>query len=144
MVPLSAIRKESILKTLLDAGCRISVSKDVAAELKRENEAVGNLLDVTDAEESLVTTTAADEATAPATPEEPVAPVKRARGRPRGSGKTRIHVDDAEHEEEHGDDDDVPAAFKNKFIKLSHLIPPHPKKGTFEVETIRKSQYFFS
>jgi hypothetical protein len=37
---------------LLDAGSRISVSKDMAAELKQENAVVGSLLDVTDAERS--------------------------------------------------------------------------------------------
>ncbi|KAF8554653.1 DNA/RNA polymerase [Imleria badia] len=145
-VPLSAIRKETILKMLLDAGCRISASKDMAAELKQENAAVGSLLEVTDVEGSSISTiTMDDDAAAGATTEEaPVLPVKRARGRPRGSSQKRIQVeqdDDAESEEAHGD---VPTAFKNKFIKLSHLIPPHPEKGTFDVETIRKSLYFFS
>lgn len=115
----------------------------MAAELKQENEAVGNLLDVTDAEASSISTITVDDDATFATTEEPVAPVKRARGRPRGSSQKRIQVerDDDESEEE---DEGVPAAFKNKFIKLSHLIPPHPEKGTFDVETIRKSLYFFS
>lgn len=137
---------------LLAAGCRISASQDVAAELKQENEAVGSLLDVTDAEGSSISTiTMVDDGEAPASEgSEPVAPAKRARGRPRGAGQRRIQVDpdvaceeDSEEEGE-GDADDVPASFRNKFIKLSHLIPPHPEKGTFEVETIRKSLYFFS
>ncbi|KAG6371383.1 hypothetical protein JVT61DRAFT_9599 [Boletus reticuloceps] len=33
-VSLSAIRKETTLKMLLDAGCHISASRDVAVELK--------------------------------------------------------------------------------------------------------------
>ncbi|KAF8130200.1 hypothetical protein EV363DRAFT_1399395 [Boletus edulis] len=147
-VPLSAIRKETTLKMLLDAGCRISASRDVAAELKRENAVVGNLLDVTDAEGSSISTITLDDenvVTAPSvTTEAPAAPAKRPRGRPRGSTPKRIQVewdDNTESSEAH---DDVPEAFKNKFIKLSHLIPPHPKKGNFEVETIRKSLYFFS
>lgn len=113
----------------------------MAAEIKQENEAVGNLLDVTDAEASSISTiTLDDEDATPVTTEEPVAPAKRARGRPRGSGQKRIQVEQESEEE----NEDVPAAFKNKFIKLSHLIPPHPEKGTFNVETIRKSVYFFS
>ncbi|KAH0833941.1 DNA/RNA polymerase [Lanmaoa asiatica] len=145
-VPLSVIRKETTLKMLLAAGCRISASKDVAAELKQENAAVGNLLDVTDAEASSISTITMDDDAVLVTTDEPVAPTKRARGRPRGTSQKHIQVerDDEESEEENDDDDDVPAAFKNKFIKLSHLIPPHPEKGTFEVETIRKSLYFFS
>ncbi|KAG9311110.1 DNA/RNA polymerase [Chiua virens] len=142
-VPLSAIRKESTLKLLLEAGCRITASQGP----------VGNLLDVTDCRGKLdldhhcglrppllrlrlLPVTATEEETA--------VPVKRGRGRPRGSTLKRIQVDEVENEEESDDGDDVPAAFKNKFIKLSHLIPPHPEKGTFEVETIRKSLYFFS
>ncbi|KAF8129619.1 hypothetical protein EV363DRAFT_1495968 [Boletus edulis] len=59
-VPLSAIQKEMTLKMLLDVGCRISASRDVAAELKRENAVVGNLLDVTDAEGSSISTITLD------------------------------------------------------------------------------------
>ncbi|KAJ7160872.1 DNA/RNA polymerase [Mycena filopes] len=32
----------------------------------------------------------------------------------------------------------------NKFIKLTDLLPPLPKKGTFEVNSIKDSPYFFS
>lgn len=136
------IRKKTVLKTLLDAGCRISASKDVVAELKQENAAVGNLLDVTDADASSISTISMDDHATSATTEEPVTPTKRARGRPRGSTPSRIQVEPDDEIEE--GDEDVPAAFRNKFIKLSHLIPPHPEKGTFDVETIRKSLYFFS
>lgn len=31
-----------------------------------------------------------------------------------------------------------------KFVNLTELIPPLPDKGSFEVESIKKSQYFFS
>lgn len=126
---------------LSDAGCRISASKDMAAELEQENKAVGSLLDVTDAEGSSISTLTVGDADAGVVTE---MPAKRTRGRPRGSSQKRIQVERDEDEGESEEHDDVPAAFKNKFIKLSHLIPPHPKKGTFEVETIRKSLYFFS
>lgn len=33
---------------------------------------------------------------------------------------------------------------QDNFIDLTKLIPPLPKKGTFEVSTIKKSLYFFS
>ena len=119
---------------LLDVGCRISAGRDLAAELEGEIDAVGSLLDVTDAEGSSISTIGVDEAA--------TAPAKRPRGRPRGSSQKRILVelgDDAESKEEDGD---VPVVLKNKFIKLAHLIPPHPEKGTFDMETIRKLLYF--
>lgn len=31
-----------------------------------------------------------------------------------------------------------------KFVELTKLLPPVPKKGNFEVNTVKKSLYFFS
>jgi DNA-directed RNA polymerase len=31
-----------------------------------------------------------------------------------------------------------------KFVELTRLLPPVPKKGNFEVNTVKKSLYFFS
>ena len=31
-----------------------------------------------------------------------------------------------------------------KFVELTKLLPPVPKKGTFEVNAVKKSLYFFS
>ena len=36
------------------------------------------------------------------------------------------------------------ALLQDRFIDLVDLLPPLPKKGDFKVETIKKSQYFFS
>ena len=36
------------------------------------------------------------------------------------------------------------AKVQNSFIDLTKLLPPLPKKGSFEVSTIKKSLYFFS
>ena len=33
---------------------------------------------------------------------------------------------------------------KPRFVELTRLLPPIPKKGNFEVDTVRKSLYFFS
>jgi DNA-directed RNA polymerase, mitochondrial len=37
-----------------------------------------------------------------------------------------------------------PEADNKKFIDLVDLLPPLPKKGTFDVKTIKNSLYFFS
>ncbi|KAF8421735.1 hypothetical protein L210DRAFT_3672398 [Boletus edulis BED1] len=83
-VPLSAIRKETMLKMLKDVGCHILASRDVAVELKRENAVVGNLLDVTDAEGSSISTITLDaenivSAGPSVTTEAPAAPAKHPR-----------------------------------------------------------------
>jgi len=36
------------------------------------------------------------------------------------------------------------ARLLGKFVDLIDLMPPLPKKGNFDVETIKGSQYFFS
>lgn len=40
--------------------------------------------------------------------------------------------------------DQATASLNGKFVNLVDIIPPLPKKGTFRVESIKKSQYFFS
>ncbi|TFK67999.1 DNA/RNA polymerase [Pluteus cervinus] len=35
-------------------------------------------------------------------------------------------------------------SLNGKFVNLTDIIPPLPKKGTFRVQSIKKSQYFFS
>lgn len=58
-------------------------------------------------------------------------------------------VEDAESES--GDENDKKRAakkddklVKSRFIPLIDLLPPPPSKGTFRVEHIKESQYFFS
>ncbi len=36
------------------------------------------------------------------------------------------------------------AKLMGKFVNLSDLFPPQPKKGEFDVGNIKQSQYFFS
>lgn len=50
-------------------------------------------------------------------------------------------------EEREDDVDELDAAntrLLGKFVDLVDLMPPLPKKGNFDVETIKGSQYFFS
>jgi DNA-directed RNA polymerase, mitochondrial len=39
---------------------------------------------------------------------------------------------------------DTDEALLGRFAELTDLLPPLPKKGNFNVETIKGSQYFFS
>ncbi|EIN05775.1 DNA/RNA polymerase [Punctularia strigosozonata HHB-11173 SS5] len=43
-----------------------------------------------------------------------------------------------------GESNEAEAVSENRFINLVDLLPPLPKKGDFNVETIKKSLYFFS
>lgn len=52
------------------------------------------------------------------------------------------------NEETLNDEDDVTDAdvrlLAGKFVNFTDLLPPLPAKGSFKVETIKGSQYFFS
>lgn len=43
-----------------------------------------------------------------------------------------------------GSTQDVDQAIQSKFVNLIDVLPLLPKKGSFDVKTIKKSQYFFS
>ncbi|KAI0640998.1 DNA/RNA polymerase [Trametes meyenii] len=40
--------------------------------------------------------------------------------------------------------DDIETRLAGKFVNLIDILPPLPKKGKFDVKTIKESQYFFS
>jgi len=53
----------------------------------------------------------------------------------------------AEEEESNNqskEEESVDSKFTGQFFDLCDLLPPLPKKGNFDVQTIKKSQYFFS
>ncbi|KIJ61213.1 hypothetical protein HYDPIDRAFT_177116 [Hydnomerulius pinastri MD-312] len=131
MVPVASIRTGSLIKNLKAAGCRILASAEEAAEFRDSSTGLSSLLDVSDTETS-------DVSTAPITDVEDVedAPVKRAKSRSRAAAE----------EDEEEDEEQILAnsPLSDKFIRLGALIPPLPQKGDFKVETIKKSQYFFS
>lgn len=126
-----------MLKLLKSSGVRIRASREQADELHKDGAALESFLDVSDTETSSIST-----ATAPAlevAEEEEQAPRKR--GRP---PKALLEDEAEEDDAKSADEFDVHSPFADKFISLSALIPPLPKKGDFKVETIKKSQYFFS
>lgn len=132
-VPLVSLRGLGMLKALKAAGTRIIATPEQADSLN----CLGDLVTVSTSEKPMV-----DESNAP---------------------ESMKHVDAllAELElsqQEDGDDDlrtarqlqqreaDAKATkeLAGKFVNLTDLLPPLPKKGSFKVEAIKASQYFFS
>ncbi|KAI6030315.1 hypothetical protein EDC04DRAFT_2572269 [Pisolithus marmoratus] len=127
-VPLASLRVGSFLKKLKTAGVRIVASPEEVAEIKSVHTSTFDpLIAVSETEASSITSAS------------PSPPTKRA-----SSAKPAVAEDEESEveEEEEGIDADSPLA--DKFISLPALIPPLPKKGDFQVETIKKSLYFFS
>lgn len=43
-----------------------------------------------------------------------------------------------------GEESEALEQLMGKFVNVTDIVPPLPKKGNFKVEMIKKSQYFFS
>ncbi|KAG2159046.1 uncharacterized protein EDB93DRAFT_1076283 [Suillus bovinus] len=134
-IPLTSLRSGKLLKNLQATGVRIVASSEQANALRLGG--FNNIMDISD-----------EEAGSTKTPK----PKTGKRGRP---VKNAIMIEcpkndvSAVVDREEGDDDcegedDVDSILVDKFVDLSAILPPLPKKGDFDVETIKQSQYFFS
>ncbi|KIY48560.1 DNA/RNA polymerase, partial [Fistulina hepatica ATCC 64428] len=116
-IPLIAFGKgTSIVKALVDAGSRLRVTRAQAESLK----GLAPLLEISDDMPSTV-----DEADA---------------------DLLRDAVDSMETNDSAADGDTSGSDpnLLGKFVNLADILPPLPKKGTFHVEEIKESPYFFS
>ncbi|KAG2119134.1 uncharacterized protein F5147DRAFT_565537 [Suillus discolor] len=129
-IPPDIASQRKLLKNLQAAGVRIVASSEQANALRLGG--FDNIMDPTQTE----------------TPK----PKTGKRGRPM---KNVVMIECAQNDvsavmdHEEGDDDcagedDVDSILVDKFVDLSAILPPLPKKGDFDVETIKQSQYFFS
>ncbi|KAI6003176.1 hypothetical protein F5J12DRAFT_906188 [Pisolithus orientalis] len=157
-VPLASLRVGSFLKKLKTAGVRIVASPEEATVIKSVHTSTFDpLIDVSETEASSITSASpasfpsASNSTSKPTPSpdsEVVDTPKKRRTRKRASSKTAAVTEDEESAEVEADEDeegiDADSSLADKFISLPDLIPPLPKKGDFQVETIKKSLYFFS
>ncbi|KIN96613.1 hypothetical protein M404DRAFT_16854 [Pisolithus tinctorius Marx 270] len=157
-VPLASLRVGSFLKKLKTAGVRIVASPEEATVIKSVHTSTFDpLIDVSEAEASSITSASptpfpsASNSTSKPTPlpdSEVVDTPKKRRTRKRASSKASAVTEDEETAEAEADEDeegiDADSSLADKFISLPDLIPPLPKKGDFQVETIKKSLYFFS
>jgi DNA-directed RNA polymerase len=169
-VPLASLRSGKLLKNLQAAGVRIVASSEQANALRLGGfSSFDNIIDVSDekagsiaqiskkteteaTETEATETEAAETETSKATQTGVPQPVVGKRGRPvknvvmiEGVKKNVSAVMDGEEgDDDCAGEDDVDSVLVDKFVDLSAVLPPLPKKGDFDVETIKKSQYFFS
>lgn len=151
-IPLTSLRSGKLLKNLQAAGVRIVASSEQANALRLGG--FDNIMDVSDEEAgsiAQISKKTETEAPKPAQTETPK-PKTGKRGRPM---KNVVMIECTQNDvsavmdHEEGDDDcagedDVDSILVDKFVDLSAILPPLPKKGDFDVETIKQSQYFFS
>ncbi|OAX44242.1 DNA/RNA polymerase [Rhizopogon vinicolor AM-OR11-026] len=148
-VPLASLRIGKLLKNLEGAGVRIVTSSEQAAALHEDGcTSFDNIMDVSDVEAgsiAQISTSPEDSKTTEISQKVKVPKPKR--GRP-FKNAAMIQGEIASLADEAGEDgagdEDTDSPLSNKFVDLSAVLPPLPKKGDFDVETIKKSQYFFS
>lgn len=116
------------------AGSRITVTPEQAKSLS----ALQELLVISETEETAVNEAQVVDDEGPAEVDlessdvvEEAEDVPKPRGRPGPKPKKPTAVQ-------------VQRQLSGKFVNVTDLIPPLPEKGTFKVENIKKSQYFFS
>lgn len=116
------------MKHLAEAGTTITASPEQAKRLHLSDVELQSLVTVSETEKSSIAEEEVDLAAILATP--------RAKA---------VTMDDEDAEDSESDViDEADAHLLGKFVNLCDLLPPLPKKGTFDVETIKGSQYFFS
>ncbi|KAH7882208.1 hypothetical protein F5I97DRAFT_1939648 [Phlebopus sp. FC_14] len=139
-IPITSLQR--MFKPLHAAGVRISASPEQAAEIKNCGMKMSSLLQVSDTEKSVISSAPAHDVID--------ADVEAGAGDSTSTSESGSRQDeefDAEADTEADAEDSevtVDSGLQNKFIGLSALIPPLPKKGDFKVETIKQSLYFFS
>lgn len=124
------------MKNLIDAGTTIKASPDQFKRLRVGDANLNSLLTVSETGQSSIDEKEVDLSlildSASASEAEP-------------TSKTAVsEAAESEDEEDVDNITEADAHLLGKFVDLCDLLPPLPKKGTFDVETIKKSQYFFS
>jgi DNA-directed RNA polymerase len=125
-VPLFNVRAGGLLKKLRDSGTRISVTSEQAKKLRR----LEQILTISE-----VNKTAIDD-------------LGNSITGTKTASKPKVNEEntsqEAEEEEDAELDVELDAPLLGKFVDLVDLLPPLPTKGTFDVEDIQRSPYFFS
>ena len=124
------------MKSLTDAGTTITASPEQAKRLREADGRLEGLITVSETEKSSIDEKEVDVQMA----DLQIEPKRRSKKVVDEDLEVDLS-DDAESEE---DLDEGDAHLLGKFVDLCDLLPPLPQKGNFDVETIKKSQYFFS
>lgn len=142
-VPLTSLRVGKLLKNLESAGVRIVTSSEQAAALHEGGfTSFDNIMKVSDEETgSIAQISKIERVSNKAEVQKPKLgrPFKNV---PIMQSNVESLADDAD--EDDAGEDNADSFLANKFVDLSAVLPPLPKKGDFDVETIKESQYFFS
>jgi DNA-directed RNA polymerase len=121
-VPLVNVRTGGLLKKLRDSGTRMSVTSEQAKNLR----GLEQILTISE-----VNKTAIDD-------------LGNSRIGAKAASQPKVNEESTEEEAEEEEDAELDAPLLGKFVDLVDLLPPLPTKGTFDVEDIQRSPYFFS
>ncbi|KAG6872157.1 hypothetical protein C0995_012475 [Termitomyces sp. Mi166 len=129
-IPLVSLKTSSILKSLHALGSRIVVTPEQAKTLDSLKELliVSDTTETTDIDESEVKNV------------EHLCDTLDAQAAEAAAEETIVEDDEDGVKVKHAE----LRKLMGKFVNLVDLIPPLPEKGSFRVEQIKKSQYFFS
>ena len=124
------------MKSLTDAGTTITASPEQAKRLREADGRLEGLITVSETEKSSIDEKEVDVQMA----DLQIEPKRRSKK----VVDEDLEVDPSDDAESEDDPDEGDVHLLGKFVDLCDLLPPLPQKGNFDVETIKKSQYFFS
>ena len=149
------LRSPALIKTLKDWGVKIKVTPAQAAKL----ESLSPLLEISESS-SIEESQNTDELKALLESQQQQKKAGDGNKTAKRIAEEDIELDEEEMEMSEDEDWETPQAkaskkrkaedekaaidLLGKFVNLTDLIPPLPKKGDFKVEAIKASQYFFS
>ncbi|KAF8890704.1 hypothetical protein BD779DRAFT_1438161 [Infundibulicybe gibba] len=126
-IPLVNLRMGQLVKNLREAGSQIVATPEQAKSLA----AISGLLAISETDKPMVDETEAS----------------KALGSLEGLLSDLAEGNDSDptsEAQELTQEDKAAVELLGKFVNLTDILPPLPKKGDFQVETIKGSQYFFS
>nr|GAT52737.1 mitochondrial RNA polymerase [Mycena chlorophos] len=153
-IPLYHLRSPSLQKMMRAAGARIRATPEQAASLRM----LSDIVEVTEDEDTTVSTqkvyegeemesmvSRMEKESLDAHEEESdveeaeAAENNKKRGRPR-----KVPTSETRSEQKKRQQAQAVAELMGKFVDVTDLLPPLPPKGTFDVQDIKDSPYFFS
>jgi DNA-directed RNA polymerase, mitochondrial len=132
------------MKNLAAAGTTITASPDQAKRLRTADAELNNLLTISETGESSIDEKEVTVGSIMDALDAGSQPKRKKKSAKATSDDAEAESAAEECEDEVNELDAANARLLGKFVDLIDLMPPLPKKGDFDVETIKGSQYFFS
>ena len=140
LVPIMHLQYNTTLnKKLVDAGVRVKMT----AEKAQDYAVLGKLIEVIEEEDVGASTPVIEDVSLPSAASQ-AADILASLEMAEEAGDGKVAESEEERMERRAREAAAERNLLNKFIDITSVLPPVPDRGTFDVNQIKESQYFFS